>query len=124
MMLTQGNEEDLGMVHQNNGLEQLKSARLQQLEQDSWYVDIILYLLNPRCPDHLKGNKRRSLRLKSVNYCITQEGLGWRNLGGIIIRYVNEQESNQLLVEFHVGFCGGHYATDTTTHKILRAGYY
>jgi len=26
--------------------------------------------------------------------------------------------------EFHVGFCGGHYAAKTTTHKILREGYY
>jgi transposase InsO family protein len=28
------------------------------------------------------------------------------------------------LTEFHSGFCGGHYAAKTTTHKILRAGYY
>ena len=26
--------------------------------------------------------------------------------------------------EFHSRFCGGHYAAKTTTHKILRAGYY
>jgi hypothetical protein len=26
--------------------------------------------------------------------------------------------------EFHSGFCGGHYAAKTTTHKILREGYY
>jgi transposase InsO family protein len=28
------------------------------------------------------------------------------------------------LVDFHSGFCGGHFAAKTTTHKILRAGYY
>jgi transposase InsO family protein len=26
--------------------------------------------------------------------------------------------------EFHKGLCGGHHATKTTTHKILRGGYY
>ena len=28
------------------------------------------------------------------------------------------------MVEFHLRFCGGHFATNTTTHKIPRAGYY
>ena len=96
---------------------------LQRLDQN-WYYDIILFLQNLTCPEHLKGHKRRALRLKVVRYCITQEGLAWRNPDGVILRCVNEQESKQLLIEFHSGFFGGHYATDTTTHKILRAGYY
>jgi transposase InsO family protein len=28
------------------------------------------------------------------------------------------------MIEFHSGFCGGHFAAKTTTHKILREGYY
>ena len=28
------------------------------------------------------------------------------------------------MVEFHSGFCGGHFAERKITHKILRAGYY
>ena len=123
-MLTQGNEEDLGMVCQNNGVDQIKSAGLQQLEKDPWYAYIIFFLLNLTCLDHLKGHKRRSLRVKFVNHCITQEGLGWRNPEGIILRCVNEKYSTQLLTEFHAGLCGGHYAADTTTHEILRASYY
>ena len=62
-ILTQGNEEALGMGCQNNNLEQVKSAGLQQLEQDLWYAYTILFLLNLTCPDHLKGHKIRSLRL-------------------------------------------------------------
>ena len=75
-MLTQGNKNILGMVCQNNDLDQVKSARLQQLENDTWYAYIIFFLLNITCPDHLKGHKRRYLRLKSINYYITQEGIG------------------------------------------------
>ena len=81
-------------------------------------------MLNITCPDHLKGHKRKSLRLKSVNYFITQEGLSWRNPDEIILRCVNEQESKQIITEFHVGFCGVHCATDTKTHKILGVGFY
>ena len=65
-----------------------------------------------------------ALRLKAVRYCITQEGMGWRNPDEVILRCVNEQESKQLLTEFHSGFCGGHYVVDTTAQKILREGYY
>ena len=50
--------------------------------------------------------------------------MGWRNLDGLILRCVDEPESKKLMVEFHVGFCGGHFAARTTAHKILRAGYY
>ena len=59
-MLAQQNEEYLGMVCQNNEPEQVKSAGLQQLEKDLWYADIIFFLLNLTCPDHLKGHKRIS----------------------------------------------------------------
>jgi len=51
-------------------------------------------------------------------------GLGWRNPNGLILRCVDEPESKKLMVEFHSGFCGGHFAAKTTIHKILRAGYY
>ena len=96
---------------------------LQRLDQH-WYSDIIFFLQNLTCPEYLKGHKRRALRLKVVRYCITQEGLSWRNPDGVILRCVNEQESKKLITELHSGFCGGHYAADTTAHKILRAGYY
>lgn len=70
------------------------------------------------------SHKKRSLRLKASTYIITQAGLGWRNLDGLILRCVDEDEAKKIIDEFHVGFCGGHYATRTTTHKILRVGYY
>ena len=53
-----------------------------------------------------------------------KDGLGWRNLEGIILRCVDKIESKKLISEFHLGFCGGHYAVRTTAHKILRAGYF
>ena len=50
--------------------------------------------------------------------------MGWKNQDGLILRSVDEEESKKVLEEFHSGFCGGHFAAKTTTHKILRAGYY
>ena len=122
-MLAQGNEEDLGMVCQNEPSTHVLPSELQWLDHH-WYPDIIFFLQNLTCLEHIKGHKTRSLRLKAVIYCITQEGLGWINPDGIILRCVNEKESKQLLTKFHSGFCGGHYTTYTTTHKILTIGNY
>lgn len=121
-ILTEGNEKAIGMICQND-LE-LTSSKLQELGQLEWYKDIIHYLQNLSCPNHLVGHKRRALRLRATKYCIMKDGLGWRNPEGVILRCVDEVEAKRLISEFHSGFCGGHYAAKTTTHKILRAGYF
>jgi hypothetical protein len=123
-MLTEGNEQVLDLVCQNNQSRPTLSSKLQKLEQHQWYLDIIFFLSNLTCPSHLISHKRRALRMKAAKYCIIQDGLGWRKPDGLIPRCVNELESKRLLVDFHSGFCGGHFEAKTTAHKILRAGYY
>jgi hypothetical protein len=121
-MLTESNERALELVCQINDTDY--PPNLQKLEQVEWYTDIIYYLKNLTCPSHLVGHKKRALRLKSAKYVLTRDGLGWRNPDGVILRCVDDVESKRLVDEFHGGFCGGHFAAKTTTHKILRAGYY
>ena len=123
-MLTQGNKKDLGIIYQSSNSEQSVSDELQRLEQHPWYIDIIFFLRNFTCPDDVLGHKRRALRLKATKYCVTKYVLGWRNPDGLILRCVDEPKSKKLMVEFHSGFCGGHFALRTTAHKILRVGYY
>jgi hypothetical protein len=118
------NLAESNLVFQNSQSRPAFSLELQKLEQHQWYVDIIFFLSNLTCPSHLIVYKRRALRLKTTKYCIIQDGLGWRNPDGVILRCVGEIESKILLVDFHSGFCGGNSATKTTTHKIIRAGYY
>ena len=84
-MLTQGNEKALQIICQNSDLEQSVSDELQRLEQHPWYTDIIFFLRNLTCPDHLLGHKRRALRLKETKYCLTKDGLDWRNPDGLIL---------------------------------------
>jgi hypothetical protein len=55
---------------------------------------------------------------------MTQGGLGWRYLDGLVLRCVDDVESQRLMSDLHVDFCGGHYSTRNTTYKILRGIYY
>jgi hypothetical protein len=57
-------------------------------------------------------------------YFIIQDGLGWRNPDGVILKCIDELESKRLMIDFHSGFCGGHFAAKTTGYKILSVGYY
>ena len=119
-MMTEGNEKALGLICLNDA----PLPELQRLGEHEWYKDIIYYLLNLTCPNHLVAHRRRALRLKATKYCLMKDGLGWRNPERIILRCVDEIESKKLISEFHSGFCGGHYVARTTAHKILRASYF
>jgi hypothetical protein len=37
---------------------------------------------------------------------------------------LEKEDSDKVLSEIHAGEAGGHFGGDTTTHKVLRAGYY
>jgi hypothetical protein len=118
-MLYESNEEaiDMGEKEQINIL-------IRELEGDEWYSNIIYYLKNLTCPSHLVVHKRIYLILKDMRYCLTKYALGWRNTDGVILRCVNKQEPNNLILELHSGYCGGHFATCTMTYKHLREDYY
>ena len=66
-ILTQGNEKDLGIICKNSDPKQSVSDKIHRLEQHPWYVDIIFFLRNLTCPDHLLGHKRIALRLKETS---------------------------------------------------------
>jgi hypothetical protein len=115
-MLTESNQEAIQM-----GENEKVNVMINELEHDEWYSDIVYYLKNLSCPDHLVDYKRRDLRLKAMQYCLDEDGLGWKNPDGIILRCVNKEEEKKILEELHSGHCGGHFSARTTAHKILRA---
>jgi hypothetical protein len=82
-MLIESNEEAIKM-----GENDQVNVVLSEFEHDEWYSDIIYYLKNISCLDHLVDHKRISLRLKSMKYFLTQDGMGWKNHDGIILRCV------------------------------------
>ena len=86
-----------------------------------WYKDIIYYLKNLIYLNYLVDHQRRALRLKAPKYVLSQDGLGWKNPNGIILKCGNLEESKVIIREMHYGLCRGHYAPRTTAAKIMRA---
>jgi len=68
-------------------------------------------------------SQARSLKLKAIKYCILDEKLYWKDLGGILLTCMTEEKNEEIIDEFHRGICGVHQAWREKTNKILRASY-
>jgi ribonuclease HI len=89
-----------------------------------WYSSIIRFLQTLSVPSDLTKTQRRALKLRAINFCITDNLLFWKNPIGLLLRCVNQEEATKVMNEFHNSECGGHHYWKTTAHKILRSGYY
>jgi hypothetical protein len=89
-----------------------------------WYHNIVSSLLILQCPSELTPSKTRTLKLHAIKYCIIDGKLYWKDPLGFLVSCLVKIETERVIIEFHVGVCGGHHAWRATTYKILRAGYY
>ena len=92
-MLTESNQEAIQMGESEQTSSEQVNVVTSELEHDEWYSDIVYYLNNLSCPDHLVDYKRMDLRLKGIKYCLTEDGLGWKNPNGVLLRCVNRTNS-------------------------------
>jgi len=89
-----------------------------------WYSDIVYALQHLNPPLEVPKGKTRSLKLKTSKYCILDGVLLWKDLGGVLLNCLVENEAKDAMRDFHKGECGGHHFWKTTTNKNLRAGFY
>ena len=94
------------------------------LDLESWYYDIHFYLTRGACPEHMDASQRIVLRLKSNQSHLANDTLYRKNYDGIWLRCLEKDDVDHVLKEMHYDAEGGHYGGETTSHKILRAGYY
>ena len=89
-----------------------------------WYANIIYVLRNLQAPPELRKTKAIFLKLNATKFCILNKYLYWKDLGGILLSCLLEEEVEKKIIEFHKGDCGGNHYWKTTVHKILRASFY
>ena len=91
---------------------------------NSWYRDLIHYLQEGYFPEHWNPKQKRELCLNSALYQIIDGVMFRKNYDGVFLRCLEREDENKVVTELHDGPARGHFSRDTTSHNILRAGYY
>jgi hypothetical protein len=96
----------------------------QEFIDSPWYADIIYVLENLQAHLGVRNTNSIFLKLKEVKFCILDNSLYWKDLEGIFLSYLLEDDVKWAIQEVYKGDCGEHHYWKTTTHKISREGYY
>eukprot|EP00253_Pinus_taeda_P029852 PITA_29852 len=124
---------DINLFNTNSDDKQTEEERAEQGQNQSlieilasceWYCTIAQFLLKLEVPPSLSSRQARTVKLRATKYCIHENLLYWRDPSGILLRFLDKEQSMEVMYQFHSSICGGHHYWKTTTHKILRAGYY
>ena len=89
-----------------------------------WFADIANYLVVAQFPPNLSSKENSGIIRKSATF--TWIGVSLFKLGPyqILRRCVRDEEVFDILLAYHDGPCGGHFAAKRTTFKVLQVGYY
>ena len=68
----------------------------EKYSSSPWYKNIIYFLQHFECPPDVKKTKARSLKLKAIKFCISNQNLYWRDPVGILLRGLDENEAKEV----------------------------
>ena len=101
-----------------------QSDHVPQQRSPSWYSDISGYLAQGILDPALTSRQKRVIGLKYASYQLIQGKLFKKHYDGVMLRCLDHDEAQKILIEMHDRPAGGHFSGDTTAHNIMRAGYY
>ncbi|MCO5609467.1 hypothetical protein L7F22_063693 [Adiantum nelumboides] len=85
--------------------------------------DILYFLETGECPKHLERVQRHRLVRKALSYQLIREYLYHKGKDLVLRRVPLVKEIEKILMSCHDGVCGGHFAQEITSRKILQAGF-
>ncbi|MCO5605681.1 hypothetical protein L7F22_059865 [Adiantum nelumboides] len=85
--------------------------------------DILYFLETGECPKHLERVQRHRLVRKALSYQLIGEHLYHKGKDLVLRRVPLVKEIEKILMSCHDGVCGGHFAQEITSRKILQVGF-
>ncbi|MCO5564616.1 hypothetical protein L7F22_018281 [Adiantum nelumboides] len=85
--------------------------------------DILYFLETGECPKHLERVQRHRLVRKVLSYQLIGEHLYHKGKDLVLRRVPLVKEIEKILMSCHDGVCGGHFAQEITSRKILQVGF-
>lgn len=91
-------------------------------DSSSWYADLKQYLVQGSLPEAMSAKQRRSMKHKVASYQMVQGNLFRNHHLDILLICLEYHEAQQVFKYLHDILAGGHYAGDTTNHKVMWVG--
>lgn len=82
------------------------------------------FLESQEYPKEASITDKKYLRKLSLKFFLSGGVLYKQNYNSILLRCMNKEEANQIIMEVHEGSFGTHASGHTMVKKILRANYY
>ena len=93
-------------------------------QDDSWYKDIVHYLNTGEVAHDLTTEAAAVFLRKCRPYAILSDMLHKEGVDGRLRRCLERHDTKKVMMALHEEEGGGHFAAETTTRKILDAGYW
>ena len=94
-----------------------------KLQGQEMLEDILFFLHSGECPKNMERVQRHRLVKKSLSYQLIGDDLYHKGKDLILRRVPYVREIDKILESCHDGVCGGHFAQEITSRKILQAGF-
>eukprot|EP00253_Pinus_taeda_P025813 PITA_25813 len=88
-----------------------------------WFIDIPNYLVSTLFPPHLSSKEKRKIVRKSAPFTWIEGNLFKLGPDQILRCCAREEEVFDILLTYHDGPCGGHFAAKRTAFKIIQFEY-
>ncbi|MCO5602829.1 hypothetical protein L7F22_056968 [Adiantum nelumboides] len=85
--------------------------------------DILYFLETGECPKHFERVQQHCLVRKALNYELIGEHLYHKGKNLVLRRVPLVKEIERILMSYHDGVCGDHFAQGIISKKILQAGF-
>ena len=107
-------------------LEQLKEVivcaiklKLPLLQGSDTMEDILYFLMKGECPTRMTKRQIQWLACKATRYCLINDDLYCLGKDQVLQRVPLSIDIQEILARCHEGVCGGHFALNITSRKIL-----
>lgn len=90
----------------------------------SWYANVHQYLEHDTIASHCSIRQKRALCLKAIAYQSMHGVIYRKHNNGVLLRCLEAHESEKVLQDLHDELVGGHFAGNTTAHKVVQADFY
>lgn len=99
---------DINMVYSLDDQEEPATPLIEEeVLNYPWYVDILYVMFNLNAPPGFSKTKARFVKLKVVKFCILENFLYWKYVGGLLLNFLLKPDEDKVMQEFHEGDYGG-----------------